>query len=170
MLILKEGILMNNKISKLAAVVVMTNILATSAAAEGDFGIGVSATGNNATTIRAEVKLEPNLRLEPFFGFTYVDDGISKTNLSIGTAAHIYGSVSEKISMYYGGFVGIGYTKEDTGTASASNTNFNFGPVAGVEYALDPKFSVGTEVGVTLGFGDVTTFGTSTSVLLRYYF
>jgi len=72
------------------------------------------------------------------------------------------------LTAYYGGFAGI--HNYDYGSGAASGTIFNFGPVAGVEYALDKQFTLGAEMKFNLGFGDETVLGTDSSVLLRYYF
>lgn len=154
----------------------LAGALSTAAVAdEPQFGVGVGIAGQDSALIKGTITLEDNLRLEPFLGFTYQDgDNTSVTNFQIGTALEVMKPISSKITGYYGGYVGIltssaDYTYGNT-TTSVSNTNFNLGPVAGVEYAFDKQFTLGAEVRFDLGFGDVTTFGTNSSVLLRYYF
>jgi len=167
---------MNKFMSKTVSAVAVAAALSTSLMAqEPQYGVGVGVAGQNNTTIRGTVTLEDGLRLEPFFGFTYLDgDSTSSTNLSIGSALHIVKPVNPKINAYYGGFVGLSTSnyefKSGNTKTTSSTTNVNLGPVAGVEYLFDKQFTLGAEVQLNLGLGDNTTFGTNSAVLLRYYF
>jgi hypothetical protein len=167
---------MNKFVLKTLSTVALVGALSTSAVAdEPQFGLGVGVAGQDSTTIRGTITLDDDMRLEPFFGFGYIDgDSTSSTNVSIGSALHIVKPINAKISAYYGGFAGIYSTDTDytvgTVKTSISSTNFQLGPVAGVEYAFDKQFTLGAEVSFNLGFGDDTVIGTNSAVLLRYYF
>jgi len=170
---------MNKFISKTVSAVAVTAALTTSLMAqEPQFGVGIGVTSLNnnaisvlgigATTIRGTVTLGDGLRLEPYLGFGYTDpDGSeSVTDINLGSALHMVKPVSAKVNAYYGGYVGL----DSIDVGSTSYTTFNLGPVAGVEYAFDPQFTLGAEVSVNVGFGDVTSVATNSAVLLRYYF
>ena len=171
---------MNKFILKTLSVAAVAAMLSTSAMADDQkYGVGVGVAGQS-TLLRGIVNLDNDLRLEPFFAFGYQDaDTTSNSNFQLGTSVEVVKSVSTNISAYYGGYVGLATTSVDitlpnglggTTTRNTSSTNFNLGPVAGVEYAFDKQFTLGAEVQFDLGFGDVTTFGTNSSVLLRCYF
>ena len=136
-------------------------------AEDGQFGAGVSFN-DNKTELKGIINLDDGLRLEPYFGFAYndPDGGSSTTNYSIGTSLEFTKELHANINGYAGGFLGIDHG--DTGIVST--TDFIFGPVAGVEYKLDPHFSVGGEVRLQIGVGDDTILSTDSSILLRYYF
>ncbi len=156
------------KIMKTALVSIGAVALFTTSAVAGNRGVGVSVTGDTAT-IRGDIMIQENLRLEPYFGMTYrsVDVGnttISNTTFNLGTAAHMIKEISPAMSMYYGGF--LGFTSDDP----ANGSSFNLGPVAGVEYAFDPQFTLGAEVSFNMNFGDTTVVSTDSAVILRYYF
>ena len=168
---------MNTKILKAVAASALVATMATTPAMAEDtqFGVGVAVAGQNSTTIRGTVSLENNLRLEPYVGVSYTDNsGTSSTNFALGAALHVMKPVNSKINAYFGGFAGIDTSSSDytvgNTTVSTSTTDFNFGPVAGVEYAFDRQFTLGAEVRAYLGFGDVTRVGTDSAVLVRYYF
>ena len=161
---------MNKFVLKTLSTVALVGALSTSAVAdEPQFGLGVGVAGQNSTTIRGTVTLDDQLRLEPYFGFSYLnpDTGSSKTDITLGSALHVMAPINNKISAYYGGFAGI--KNYDYGNGD-SGTILNLGPVAGVEYAFDQKFTLGAEVRFDVGFGDYTAVSTDSSVLLRYYF
>lgn len=163
------GIKMKKVISKtVAALVVASSLSSVASAAENQLGMGISVAGNDAL-LRGTINLDKTMRLEPFLGYTYTkpDGGTSRTDLSLGTGFHLLKPINSKINMYYGGFVGI--VNYDYGNNS-SGTVFGLGPVAGVEYAFDKQFTLGAEAKINLGFGDTTTFGTDSAVVLRYYF
>ena len=153
---------MNKTISKtLVAVSAALMISSVAVADEQKFGVGVSVN-QNTTTIRGTVNLDKTMRLEPFLGFTYDNaNNNSNTTLEIGTAFHLLQSINSNMNAYYGGYVGY---------IDRVNSGLALGPVAGVEYALDPQFTLGAEVRVDFGFGDVTNIGTNSEVILRYYF
>ena len=154
---------------KIATAALISGTLATTAVAnEMQFGLGVGVAGQNSTTLRGTISLENNMRVEPYFGFSYQDPNgaSSQTTLDIGSALHIMKPINGAINMYYGGFAGV--RNYDYG--GNSETTLNFGPVAGVEYAFDKQFTLGAEMRFYLGFGDITEAGTDSSVLLRYYF
>ena len=154
---------------KVVATSALLVVMATTTAMAKDtqLGVGVAVAGKNSATIRGTVSLENNLRLEPYVGVTYADNsGTSSTDFTLGAALHVMKPVSSKINGYFGGFAGI--DSNDNGVTTTSN--FNFGPVAGVEYAFDRQFTLGAEVRAYLGFGDVTRVGTDSAVLVRYYF
>ena len=156
---------------KTVATVALVGTLSTAAVAdEPQFGLGVGVAGQNSATLRGTISLEDNMRVEPYFGFSYQDPstGNSQTTLDVGSALEMMQPISSVLNAYYGGFVGI--HNYDYGSGAASGTIFNFGPVAGVEYALDKQFTLGAEMKFNLGFGDATVLGTESSVLLRYYF
>ncbi|WP_428738559.1 hypothetical protein [Sulfurimonas sp.] len=157
---------MKTNLSKLLTAVVLIGTLSTAVFADNKFGLGVGIA-EDLPTIRATIDIDQDLRLEPFIGFSYADtDGNSGHEIVVGTALHLKKSINTKLKGYYGGYIGIG--NMDQGTTD--ETNFNLGPVAGVEYAFDPKFTLGAEVSLNFGFGDTTSVGTCSSVLLRYYF
>lgn len=167
---------MNKFVSKTVSALAVAAALSTSAMAqESQFGVGVGVTSLNSnavgvgtTTIRGTVTLEDGLRLEPYLGFGYAnpDGSDSVTDINLGSALHMVKPVSAKINAYYGGYIGL----DSLDTGSVSYTTFNLGPVAGVEYSFDPQFTLGAEVSVNVGFGDITSVGTKSAVLLRYYF
>ncbi|WP_297484982.1 hypothetical protein [Sulfurimonas sp.] len=164
---------MNKIILKTVTTVVLVGTLSTAAVAdEPQFGLGVGVAGQNSATLRGTISLEDNMRVEPYFGFSYQDknpsNGNSETTLDVGSALHMMQPINSVLTAYYGGFAGI--HNYDYGTGNNSGTIFNFGPVAGVEYALDKQFTLGAEMRFNLGFGDETAIGTESSVLLRYYF
>ncbi|WP_457744644.1 hypothetical protein [Sulfurimonas sp.] len=159
---------MNKKILKVVTASALVATMATSAMAdESQFGVGVGVS-NNTSTIRGTIKLENDLRLEPYFALSYVDpdNANATTNFEMGSALEVLQPINNKLMGYYGGYVGV--ASSDAGYGST--TTFNVGPVAGVEYALDPQFTLGAEVRADIGVGDATTVGTSSEVLLRYYF
>lgn len=134
-----------------------------------DRQLGVGASFNNDTTqIRGIIGLEDDLRLEPYLGFNYrnPDKGSSTTNYTIGTSLEYAKQLYAKINGYAGGFAGIDHI--DIGVDD--KTNFVFGPVAGVEYAFDPHFTLGGEIRLNVAVGDDTALSTDSSILLRYYF
>jgi len=154
---------------KTVGVALFTGILTTVAVAdEPQFGLGVGVAGQNYTTLRGTISLKNNMRLEPYFGFSYQDPNgaSSQTTLDIGSALHIMKPINSVINMYYGGFAGI----QNYNYGENSETILNFGPVAGVEYAFDKQFTLGAEMRFHFGFGDATELRTESSVLLRYYF
>jgi len=160
---------MNKIVSKtLLATMAAVTFTTSATAAQPQLGLGVSVAGNNSAMIRGTVDLQNNLRLEPYLGLTYDDPSGAKstTELEVGSALHMMQPINSSLKGYYGGFVGID-TYDKTGN---SGTIVNLGPVAGVEYALDPQFTLGAEVRFNLGFGDQTVVNTDSSVLLRYYF
>jgi len=162
--------MMNKIVLKTLSTVALVGALSTTAVAdEPQIGIGVGVAGQNSTTLRGTVRIEDNLRLEPFFGFSYLDPdkGSSSRNLELGSALHILAPINSKIRAYYGVYVGL--LNYDYGNSN-SGTVFNLGPVAGVEYAFDPHFTLGAEVRLNAGFGDYTTIGTDSAVLVRYYY
>ena len=164
---------MNKFILKTLSVAAVAAMLSSSAMADDQkYGVGVGVAGQNSTLLRGVVNLDNDLRLEPFFAFGYQDAGTtSNSNFQVGTSVEIVKAVSTNVSAYYGGYVGLATASVPNGFGDTeSSTSFNLGPVAGVEYAFDKQFTLGAEVKFDLGFGDVTTFGTSSSVLLRYYF
>ena len=146
---------------------IMAVLTTPSMAEETQYGIGASFN-SDTTQIRGIVGLEDDLRLEPYFGFNYrnPDKGSSTTNYAIGTSLEYVKQLHGSINGYAGGFVGIDHI--DTGVDD--KTNFVFGPVAGVEYAFDPHFTLGGEVRLNVAVGDDTVLGTDSSILLRYYF
>jgi len=161
---------MNKFVLKTFSTVALVGALSTAAVAdEPQFGVGVGVAGQNSTTLRGTVTLDDDLRLEPYFGFSYLnpDTGSSKTDITLGSALHVMEPINSKMSAYYGAFAGL--LNYDYGNNN-SGTVFNLGPVAGVEYAFDPHFTLGAEVRLTAGFGDYTAISTDSSVLLRYYF
>jgi len=148
-----------NKIAVALSAALMISTVAV--ADDAKYGVGVSVSGN-AATIRGTINVDDDMRFEPFFGFSYVDtDFGSSTGLSIGTGFHWLKPINSNITAYYGGYVG--YFDNTTSV-------FALGPVAGVEYAFDPQFTLGAEVSFDLAFGDVSQFGTNSEVILRYYF
>ena len=162
-----------NFIIKTTMVALLAGTLATTAVAdEPQFGLGVGVAGQNSATLRGIISLENNMRLEPYFGFSYQDKNPTtnntQTTLDVGSALQMIQPINNVLSAYYGGFVGI--HNYDYGTANNSGTIFNFGPVAGVEYALDKQFTLGAEMKFNFGFGNETVLRTESSVLLRYYF
>jgi len=160
---------MNKFMLKTLLAAALAGALSTAAVAdEPQLGLGVSVAGNNSAMIRGTVDLQSNLRLEPYLAFSYDDPSGSKssTDLEVGSALHIMQPIKSALNGYYGGFVGI----DTYDNGSNSGTIVNLGPVAGVEYAFDPQFTLGAEVRFNLGFGDKTVVNTDSSVLLRYYF
>ena len=130
------------------------------------YGVGASFNGD-ATLLRGTIDIEDDIRFEPFLGFSRVDPdrGNTATHYTIGTAIEYTKELHTNINGYVGGFAAI--DRIDVGNSS---TNFLFGPVAGVEYALDAHFTVGGEVRFDIGVGDDTILSTDSSILLRYYF
>ena len=164
---------MNKIILKTVTTVVLVGTLSTAAVAdETQFGLGVGVAGQNSATLRGSISLENNMRVEPYFGFSYQDKNPntnnSQTTLDVGSALEMMKPINSVLTAYYGGFAGI--HNYDYGTGNNSGTIFNFGPVAGVEYALNQQFTLGAEMKFNFGFGNETVLGTSSSVLLRYYF
>lgn len=157
---------MKNIFSKLVTLLTITSLAYTALTAE-QFGLGVGITGNNASQVRGTINLNKDMRLEPYLSFNYVnpDNASSRTTLNLGTAFHMMKNINTNLNMYYGGYVGIGYADSVT-----SSTILNFGPVGGVEYALDKQFTLGAEISVNIGILDTTSVATNTTALLRYYF
>ena len=158
---------MNKTISKTLVAVSAALMISTIALADGEkFGVGVSVN-QDTTKIRGTINLDKTMRLEPFLGFGYTDlNNGSKSNFQIGTGFHLLQPLSSKMSAYYGGYVE--YQNVDNGVTSSNG--LGLGPVAGVEYALDEKFTLGAEVSFAFDFGDNNNFGTNSEILLRYYF
>ncbi len=150
--------------------VVASALLATlsTQASATDSQVGVAASFNqNTSEIRGIVGLNDNLRLEPFIAFAYIspDEGDSFTNYTVGSTLEYTKELHTNIDGYIGGFGAI--THFDAGDG---NTNFFFGPLAGVEYEFTPNFTLGGEIRFEIGVGDLTTLSTNSSILLRYYF
>ncbi|WP_457746401.1 hypothetical protein [Sulfurimonas sp.] len=156
-----------NKSVILGAILASLLTVTTASAAQNQFGLGVGATGDTAT-IRGTINLNKDMRLEPYFGYTYTDPkgASSQSNLDIGVAFHMVKKVNTKVRGYYGAFAGI----NDNDNGVVTNTIFTVGPVVGAEYFFDSHFTLGAEARMYLGFGDYSTLGTNSSVLLRYYF
>ncbi len=155
---------MKNNFVKAITTLGLVSSLSTVASAT-DFGMAAGISGNNSSQIRAIVTLDETMRLEPYLGFTYrsPDNGISSTNLQLGTAFHLMQPLSDNTKLYYGGYL-------DFATDAPQYNDFNFGPVAGVEYMFAKEFSVAGEVSFNFGFGSGTKISTNTSTVLRYYF
>ena len=159
---------MKKLILKTVSVVALVGTLSTTAVAdETQFGLGVGVNATDSTTLRGTISLQNSMRLEPYLGFSYKDPstGDSQTTLNVGSALDIVKPINDALNAYYGGFIGI--SSYDNGT---SETIFNCGPVAGVEYILNPQFTFGAEMKFNFGFGDETILKTDSSVVLRYYF
>ena len=164
---------MNKFVLKIVTTVALVGALSTTAFAdEPEFGLGVGINGQNSATLRGIISLENNMRVEPYFGFSYQDpnpsNGNSQTILNVGSALEMTKPINNVLKAYYGGFAGI--QSYDYGSGNNSGTIFNFGPVAGVEYALNKQFTLGAEMKFNFGFGNATVLGTDSSVLVRYYF
>jgi len=155
---------MKNNFIKLLAALGLISSLSTVASAT-DFGMAADISGNNSSQIRGIVKLNETMRLEPYLGLTYTSPnyGSSSTNLQLGTAFHLLQPLSDTTKLYYGAYV-------DFGIDAPQYNDFNFGPVAGVEYMFAKEFSVSGEVTLNFGFGSGTKISTNTSAVLRYYF
>jgi len=149
----------------------MAGLLAVGAtnlsAADLKMGAGVGVTGNTSV-LRGTLQFAPDMRVEPFFTYSYndPDKGESTSNLGLGAAFHIIQPLNSKVRTYFGALAGV--NSNDNGTTT--NTVFSLGPVAGAEYFLDPHFTLGAEANLYFGFGDSTTVGTNTTAMLRYYF
>jgi len=153
---------MKKRVNK-AVVAFATTALLTTALTAGTLGGGIAVTGDT-TTLRGDVVIQNGIRLEPYFGFDYTESRVNDTNFNLGVAGHLLKELTPVLTMYYGGYVG--YTSDDAQTGAT----FNLGPVAGVEYALDPQFTLGAEVRFDMGFGDTTVMKTASAVTLRYYY
>jgi len=145
-------------VKKLLISTVAVATLSTSAFAENEFGVGVSVNGN-VSTVRADMKLGNDLRIEPFLSF--ISSDLRADNITLGAAVHLLKPINSNLNAYFGAYAGI---------VDRTYTNFYMGPVAGVEYSLDKQFTLGAEVSFDLGFGDFTDIGTNSEILLRYYF
>ncbi len=154
------------KIVKFGAALLATLFLSSSVNASDQIGIGAGVSSDQAI-IRADVDIDNNMRIEPYFGYIYSnpDNYSSTTSIEAGIALHIKKGISGKLKGYYGGFAGIDYYD-----SISSTTNFIVGPVGGVEYFFDPQFSFGGEIRLKFGFGDDTTLQTNSIALIRYYF
>ncbi len=151
------------------AALLLLSVLAGALFAEDDTRIGAGVSVSNDTSlIRMTLDVQKDLRLEPYFGFTYTnpDVGPSTTDMRVGVALEGLAKINGSLSGYYGGFVDL----QNNDNGITTTTDFNLGPVGGVEYAFDKRFTVGAELRLNFGFGDNTTVGTQSSVLVRYYF
>ena len=152
---------MKKNIIKAVTALGLVSSLSTSAVA-ADFGMAVGISGTDSNEIRGIIKLDDTMRLEPYTGLTYVSyNGVSNTNLTLGTAFHMLQPLSTNTELYYGAYI-------DFSTDAISDVDL--GPVAGVEYKFAKEFSVAGEVALNFGFGGATQIGTKTSAVLRYYF
>ncbi len=159
----------------LLSVATMTLLLATTAQADTTkIGLGIDIVNPAEYALRMPIDLQDNLRIEPKFGISYHDNDDTKaTGFKIGTIVGLLNPVSKNVSIYYGGFLEIGYSDTDYDNAAVkdnSATEFTFGGAFGFEYYLDARVSIGGEARVGIGFGDATEFGTDASALMRYYF
>lgn len=134
-------------------------------------GIGVGLS-NDSATLRLPINLQKDLRIEPEFGFAYIDnDGSSNTSLLLGSGVYLIQQPSAAINLYYGGKLLIDYRSYDYDNGgSDSTTQFLLGGVVGFEYLLDRHVSIGGEAAAYLGVGDATSLQTQGQALLRYYF
>jgi len=65
---------MNKFILKTVTTITLVGALSTAAVAdEPQFGLGVGVAGQNSATLRGIISLENNMRVEPYFGFSYQD-------------------------------------------------------------------------------------------------
>ncbi len=155
---------MKNNFVKILVALGLISSLSTVANAT-DFGMAADISGNNNSQIRGIVKINETMRLEPYLGLTYTSPNYasSSTNLQLGTAFQLLQPLSNTTKLYYGAFV-------DFAIDAPQYNDFNFGPVAGVEYMFAKEFSVAGEVALNFGFGGGTKISTNTSAVLRYYF
>lgn len=158
-----------------------------STASAADVGIGVSFSDQQ--TIYVPIELNNNMRLEPFFsrsddevsthvGTTTITNESSSMLIGAGFFGKMKGG-SPNLQMYFGGRLGliqIDETSTTCGTTtctsvSSDGSGFVIAPTAGMEYAFDKKFVVGGEVSVFYNdVEDTTSSGTSTQIVLRYFF
>ena len=159
-----KDIKMKKTFSKTAVALSAALMISSVAVADDSkYGVGISLDTQRTATIRGTINVDDDMRFEPFVAFGYSDKnfGGSSTDFSIGTGFHWMKPINSNITAYYGGYVGyFDYT----------TSVFALGPVAGVEYAFDPQFTLGAEVSFDFAFGDNNIFGTNSEVLLRYYF
>jgi len=150
---------------------IMAGMLAVPAtsllAADTQMGVGIGVTGNTSV-VRGTVNIAKDMRIEPYFTYTYTDpdNAPSRSNIGLGAAFHMMKSVNSKVRTYYGALAGI--NSNDNGVTT--DTIFSLGPVVGAEYFFDTHFTLGAEANLYFGFGDYTTVGTNTTAMLRYYF
>lgn len=161
---------MASKLLKSAALVSVLTCTAM-AADQAQLGVGIGLS-NDSTTLRLPINLDNEIRIEPEFGLSYVnDDNFDRTGLLIGSGVYMMQQPSKSINLYYGGKALIDYNKYDPDNAkSDSSTQFLLGGVFGFEYMLDRQVSVGGEAAAYLGLGDATSLQTQGQALLRYYF
>ena len=157
------------------AVATMTLLLGSAAQADATkIGLGIDIVNPAEYALRMPIDLQDNLRIEPKFGISYQDnDDTSATGFKIGTFVGLLNPVNKNVSIYYGGFLEIGYANtsyDNDLIKDNSATQFGFGGAFGFEYYLDSHVSLGGEARVGIGFGDATSFGTDASALMRYYF
>ena len=144
-------------------------MLATTAAAEVNVGIGFAAGASNAweaAGVRVPIDFDFGLRIEPELGFSN-----HLTTLAVGgyyTLAEV-----EKVNLFVGGrlaFTKADYVTDPTGTSLQA--------LVGAEYfVVDKKFSVAVQVGLESANGDLNedfdgdgSFGTTGAVIGHYFF
>jgi len=109
------------------------------------------------STIYVPISLSDKYRLEPDFGFVKDDGGEFLWNMGL---SFFFIKEKEKMNYYYGVRTGL------------YNTEYLFvGPAIGAEYFLYKQFSISAEAQLRGNLlGDGFSLGTSTSVMIRFYF
>lgn len=125
--------------------------------------------GNNRIVV--PINVGPNLRLEPFLGFSYRrettsfpngDVIVTRSALALGTALYVTKDVGQNVEMYGGGRLAILRAADSVddkrplgGSTDHSAIGFGLAAVGGAEYYFSPRFSLGVEA--ELGFDSVDT-------------
>lgn len=142
-------------------------------------GLGVSINADTST-IKAPILLG-QLRIEPELTWSYNDyDGpTSNSSFAIGSGLYLQKEIEQDLLLYFGGKLILGLQNNTTlapttanpnATRSKSTTGVELAGITGVEYFFTEHFSVGGEAGLSISFGNTTSFGTISAALLRYYF
>ncbi len=142
--------------------------------------IGLSANvQSNQLGISLPIWVNQKIVIEPFFGI----QNVSKvgTDLSIGFSPKYY-LKNEKIAPYLG--LGLGLIRyipsNDNAIAKNASNDYLSSLLFGIDYFIDPKFSVGLQAQGNFAFPDNnsnrfgstgnSTFNTATALLVSLYF
>ena len=150
-------------------------MLATTASAELNVGLGFAAGASNATEaagVRVPLDFDFGLRIEPELGF-------SKHLTTVAVGGYYTFMKVEEINLFSG--VRLGYTLSDLNYKTSSDvTGMSVQGLVGAEYFIvKNKFSVAAQVGLESTSGDLnkrnsyddnTNFGTTGAVIGHYFF
>ena len=156
-----------------------------------EWGVGVSARSNDMS-VYFPIKASATIRLEPYVS-VYRDEnnegGYTNTSeyLNFGVGVFTVSNIKETTQFYYGARVGYftfeSESKNDFELSKTEGDKYSLAPAFGFEYFVTENISLGGEAAwqyvetsaeVTRGGRksdwDATSSGTSTRLILRYFY